>query len=43
MKTAIDLKSAAAQFDAAQHPAARGVLRSVSEPGQRVALAELSD
>lgn len=43
MKTAIDLKSAAAQFDAVQHPASRGVLRSVSEPGQKVALAELSD
>ena len=43
MKTAIDLKSVAAQFDAVQHPAGRGVLRSVSEPGQKVALAELSD
>ncbi|HET7231997.1 MAG TPA: sigma-70 family RNA polymerase sigma factor [Longimicrobium sp.] len=43
MKTAIDLKSAAAQFDAAQHPAGRGVLRSVSKPGQGIALAELSD
>jgi RNA polymerase sigma-70 factor (ECF subfamily) len=45
MKTAIDLKSAAAQFDAAQHPAGRGVLRSVSEPGRpkQAVLAELSD
>jgi RNA polymerase sigma-70 factor (ECF subfamily) len=43
MKTAIDLKSAAAQFDAAQQPAGRGLLRGVSEPGNRVSLAELSD
>ena len=44
MKTAVDLKSAAAQFDAAQHPAGRGLLRGVSEPGeQRRSLAELSD
>jgi RNA polymerase sigma-70 factor (ECF subfamily) len=44
MKTAVDLKSAAAQFDAAQHPAGRGLLRCVSEPGdKRRSLAELSD
>ena len=43
MKTAIDLKSAAAQFDATQQPAGRGV-RRVSEPGEKqLPLAELSD
>src|SRR3954453_9525280 len=45
MKTAVDLKSAAAQFAAAQLPAVRGRLRGVSEPGEprRALLAELTD